>query len=114
VSARLLVLASGMYNTQACSYKVYIYIYIYISSTGRTVLTYDSMGWWPTKLCVILAVVVSLGFPLVCDLSALTHEMLQVILGYGLVDAVTTGLVFSAVSGGSMSTIVGIVRPDNL
>ncbi|RDW91817.1 hypothetical protein BP5796_01211 [Coleophoma crateriformis] len=48
-----------------------------------------SMGWWPTKLCVILAVVV--------------------MLGYGLVDAVTTGLIFSAVSGGSLSTIVGIV-----
>ena len=47
------------------------------------------MGWWPTKLCVLLALVV--------------------ILGYGLVDAIITGLIFSAVSGGSMSVIVGIV-----
>lgn len=30
-------------------------------------------------------------------------------LGYGLVNAITTGLIFSAASGGSLSTIVGIV-----
>lgn len=48
-----------------------------------------TMGWWATKLCVILALVV--------------------ILGYGMVDAVTTGLIFSAVSGGKISSILGIV-----
>jgi hypothetical protein len=59
-------------------------------SGNRTLVTARfSMGWWPTKLCVILALVV--------------------ILGYGLVDAIITGLIFSAVSGGKMSVIVGIV-----
>ncbi|KAI1334270.1 hypothetical protein F5Y15DRAFT_295026 [Xylariaceae sp. FL0016] len=48
-----------------------------------------TMGYWTTRLCVLLAVVV--------------------ILGYGLVDAITTGLIFSAVSGGSVTTILGIV-----
>lgn len=37
----------------------------------------------------------------------------KVILGYGLVDAVTTGLILAAVSGGSMTSIVGIVRRSN-
>ncbi|KKY16823.1 putative vitamin b6 [Phaeomoniella chlamydospora] len=46
-----------------------------------------TMGWWATKVCVLLALVV--------------------ILGYGMVDAVTTGLIFSAVSGGSV--IFGLI-----
>ncbi|PNS15025.1 Purine-cytosine permease fcyB [Sphaceloma murrayae] len=48
-----------------------------------------TMGWWPTKICVMLALVV--------------------ILGYGMVNAVTTGLIFSAVSDGKVSSIVGII-----
>jgi hypothetical protein len=47
------------------------------------------MGWYTVRLCVLLAVVV--------------------ILGYGLVDAITTGLIFAAVSGGKVSSIMGIV-----
>jgi len=60
-----------------------------LSGTRTLVTARHSMGWWPTKICVLCAGVV--------------------ILGYGLVDAVVTGLILSAVSGGSMSTIVGIV-----
>lgn len=52
-----------------------------------------SMGWYTVRLCVLLAVVV--------------------ILGYGLVDAITTGLIFAAVSGGKVSSIMGIVRYEN-
>ncbi|KAK3322000.1 hypothetical protein B0H66DRAFT_619333 [Apodospora peruviana] len=48
-----------------------------------------TMGWWPGKLCIILNEVI--------------------ILGYGLVDTIICGQVLSAVSGGTMSVIVGIV-----
>lgn len=65
------------------------------------------MGWWPSKLCVVLAAVVSFLAGLE-GRGGLTHR--KVILGYGLVDAVTTGLILAAVSGGSMTSIVGIVR----
>jgi hypothetical protein len=51
------------------------------------------MGWYTTRLCVLLAVVV--------------------ILGYGLVNAITTGLIFAAVSGGKVSSIVGIVSQSS-
>ncbi|KAJ4291041.1 Vitamin B6 transporter [Kalmusia sp. IMI 367209] len=48
-----------------------------------------TMGWWPSKLCVILNLVIELG--------------------YGLIDCLVGGLLLSAVNGGGMSVIVGIV-----
>ncbi|KAF2661505.1 hypothetical protein K491DRAFT_586896 [Lophiostoma macrostomum CBS 122681] len=48
-----------------------------------------TMGWWPSKLCVLLNLVIELG--------------------YGLIDCLVGGLLLSAVSGGGMSVIVGIV-----
>jgi len=47
------------------------------------------MGWWPSKLCVILNWVIEIG--------------------YGLVDCLVAGLILSAVNGKGMSVIVGIV-----
>lgn len=47
------------------------------------------MGWWPSKLCVVLNLVIELG--------------------YGLIDCLVGGLLLSAVNGGGMSVIVGIV-----
>jgi purine-cytosine permease-like protein len=47
-----------------------------------------TMGWWPSKLCVLLNLVIELG--------------------YGLIDCLVGGLLLSAVNGG-MSVIVGIV-----
>ena len=46
------------------------------------------MGWWPSRLCVILNLVI--------------------MIGYGLVDSVVGGLILSAVNG-HMTPIVGIV-----
>ncbi|KAF1843782.1 uncharacterized protein K460DRAFT_378857 [Cucurbitaria berberidis CBS 394.84] len=48
-----------------------------------------TMGWWPSKLCVILNLCIELG--------------------YGLIDCLVGGLLLSAVNGGGMSVIVGIV-----
>lgn len=47
------------------------------------------MGWWPTKLCVLLNLVI--------------------MLGYGLVDALMAGQILSAVNGSGMTVIVGVV-----
>lgn len=47
------------------------------------------MGWWPSKLCVLLNLVI--------------------MLGYGLVDTVVAGQMLSAVNGKGMSIAVGIV-----
>lgn len=47
------------------------------------------MGWWPSKLCVLLNLVIELG--------------------YGLVDCLVAGLILSAVNGGGMTPIVGVV-----
>lgn len=48
-----------------------------------------TMGWWPSKLCVILNLAIEIG--------------------YGLIDCLVGGLLLSAVNGGGMSVIVGIV-----
>lgn len=47
------------------------------------------MGYWPSKLCVLLNLIIELG--------------------YGLVDCLVAGMILSAVSGGSMTVIVGII-----
>lgn len=47
------------------------------------------MGWWPAKVVVILNIIV--------------------LLGYGMIDCVVAGQILSAVAGGSMSVVVGII-----
>ena len=47
------------------------------------------MGYWPSKLCCILNIVI--------------------MVGYGLIDCIIGGQILSAVSGGSMTIVVGIV-----
>ena len=47
------------------------------------------MGWWPSKLCVVLNIVIELG--------------------YGVVDCLVAGLILSAVNGGGMTVVVGII-----
>ena len=48
------------------------------------------MGWWPTKLCVLLNLVI--------------------LLGYSMIDAVVAGQMLSAVSpDGSLTVVVGII-----
>jgi hypothetical protein len=49
-----------------------------------------TMGWWPTKLCVLLNLVI--------------------LLGYSMIDAVVAGEMLSAVSpAGSLTVAVGII-----
>ena len=48
-----------------------------------------TMGWWPSKLAVLLNIVI--------------------MLGYGLIDSLLCGQILSAVAGGSMTVIVGTI-----
>ncbi|KAF2497400.1 hypothetical protein BU16DRAFT_457658 [Lophium mytilinum] len=67
----------------------------YLSSFGpqsglRTlIIAKYTMGWWPSKLCVLLNLVIELG--------------------YGVIDCLVGGLILSAVNGHGMSVITGIV-----
>ncbi|KAH8892671.1 hypothetical protein GQ53DRAFT_862264 [Thozetella sp. PMI_491] len=67
----------------------------YISAFGpmsglRTlVVARYTMGYWPSMLCVVLNIVIELG--------------------YGLVDCLVAGLILSAVNGHGMTVIVGII-----
>ncbi|KAF4637396.1 hypothetical protein G7Y89_g698 [Cudoniella acicularis] len=71
------------------------YLTAYISTFGpvsgnRTlVIARYTIGWWPSKLCVLLNLVIELG--------------------YGVVDTIVAGLILSVVNGSGMSVIVGIV-----
>jgi purine-cytosine permease-like protein len=47
------------------------------------------MGWWPSRICVLLNTVI--------------------MLGYGLIDTLMAGQFLSSISGGSMSVIVGVI-----
>ncbi|KIX07147.1 uncharacterized protein Z518_05124 [Rhinocladiella mackenziei CBS 650.93] len=60
-----------------------------LSGNRTLVVARYSMGWWPSKLCVILNWTIEIG--------------------YGLVDTLVAGLILSAVNGDGMSVIVGIV-----
>ena len=47
------------------------------------------MGWWPSRICVVLNLVI--------------------MLGYGMIDTVVGGQMLSAISGGSTSIVVGVI-----
>ena len=47
------------------------------------------MGYWPSKICCILNIIL--------------------MVGYGLIDCIIGGQILSAVSGGKLTVIVGIV-----
>ncbi|KAH6639566.1 permease for cytosine/purines, uracil, thiamine, allantoin-domain-containing protein [Boeremia exigua] len=59
------------------------------SGTRTMVFSRYSMGWWPSKIVVLLNIVV--------------------LLGYGMIDCVVAGQILSAVSGNTMSVVVGII-----
>lgn len=67
----------------------------YISTFGpqsgnRTmIIARYSMGWWPSRICAVLNVVI--------------------MLGYGMIDTVVGGQILSAVAGGGVSVTVGVV-----
>jgi purine-cytosine permease-like protein len=47
------------------------------------------MGYWPSKICCVLNIIL--------------------MVGYGLIDCIIGGQILSAVSGGNLTIIVGIV-----
>ncbi|RDW62428.1 hypothetical protein BP6252_11861 [Coleophoma cylindrospora] len=60
-----------------------------ISGNRTLVIARYTMGWWPSKICILLNLVIEIG--------------------YGVVDCLVAGLVLSAVSGSNMTPIVGVV-----
>ncbi|OIW23409.1 hypothetical protein CONLIGDRAFT_585441 [Coniochaeta ligniaria NRRL 30616] len=60
-----------------------------MSGCRTMVVSRYTMGWWPNKLCVLLNLVIQLG--------------------YGLVDALMAGQILSAVNGGGLTVIVGVI-----
>ncbi|EFQ90446.1 hypothetical protein CFE70_004475 [Pyrenophora teres f. teres 0-1] len=69
---------------------VVAYIATFGKSGNRTmVFSRYITGWWPSKVVVMLNIVV--------------------LLGYGMIDCVVAGQILSAVSGNSMSVVVGII-----
>ncbi|EXJ81946.1 hypothetical protein A1O1_08013 [Capronia coronata CBS 617.96] len=59
------------------------------SGCRTMVVTRFSMGWWPSRLAVILNIVIGLG--------------------YGVVNCLTAGLILAAVNGHGMTPIVGVI-----
>lgn len=60
------------------------------ASGNRTlVVARYTMGWWPSRLAVLLNIVI--------------------MLGYGLIDSLLCGQILSAVAGGTMTVIVGTI-----
>lgn len=47
------------------------------------------MGWWPSRICVALNLVI--------------------MLGYGMIDCVIGGQILSAVADNNMSVVVGVI-----
>jgi purine-cytosine permease-like protein len=73
--------------------------YVHWAQQPRTVIVIDAdnfkvvgrffMGYWPSKICVVLNILI--------------------MVGYGMINSVIGGQILSAVSGGSMTIVVGIV-----
>jgi NCS1 nucleoside transporter family len=70
---------------------VVAYIATFGPKSGNRTMIFSrySMGWWPSKIVVVLNIIV--------------------LLGYGMIDCVVAGQILSAVSGERMSVVVGIV-----
>ncbi|KAH9860915.1 hypothetical protein IAQ61_010651 [Plenodomus lingam] len=70
---------------------VVAYIATFGPKSGNRTMIFSRyiMGWWPSKIVVILNIIV--------------------LLGYGMIDCVVAGQILSAVSGNTMSIVVGII-----
>ncbi|KAH6716245.1 permease for cytosine/purines, uracil, thiamine, allantoin-domain-containing protein [Leptodontidium sp. MPI-SDFR-AT-0119] len=72
-----------------CILTAYMSIWGAQSGNRTMVVARFFMGYWPSKICCLLNIVI--------------------MVGYGLIDCVIGGQMLSAVSGGSMSIVVGII-----
>lgn len=70
---------------------VVAYIATFGPKSGNRTMIFSRFvtGWWPSKIVVLLNIVV--------------------LLGYGMIDCVVAGQILSAVSGNTMSVVVGII-----
>ncbi|KAF1828308.1 purine-cytosine permease FCY21 [Decorospora gaudefroyi] len=70
---------------------VVAYIATFGPKSGNRTMIFSryTTGWWPSKLVVVLNIIV--------------------LLGYGMIDCVVAGQILSAVSGNSLSVLVGII-----
>lgn len=60
-----------------------------LSGNRTLIVARYAMGYWPSRLCVLLNIVIELG--------------------YGLIDSLVAGLMLTAVNGHGMSVVTGIV-----
>ncbi|RDW69762.1 nucleoside transporter family protein [Coleophoma cylindrospora] len=60
-----------------------------ISGNRTMIIARYTMGWWPSRICVLLNIVI--------------------MLGYGMIDSVIGGQILSAVANNNMTVIVGII-----
>ncbi|OJJ43911.1 hypothetical protein ASPZODRAFT_154396 [Penicilliopsis zonata CBS 506.65] len=72
-----------------CSATSYISTFGPVSGNRTLVMSRYTMGWWPSRLCVLLNLVI--------------------LLGYGLVDTLIAGQILSAVNGHGLTIIVGTI-----
>ena len=80
----------GVFGAMAgCLVVAYIATFGPKSGNRTMIFSRYVTGWWPSKIVVLLNIVV--------------------LLGYGMIDCVVAGQILSAVSGNSMSVVVGII-----
>ncbi|KAH8646142.1 nucleoside transporter family [Xylariales sp. PMI_506] len=60
-----------------------------ISGLRTMIAARYTMGWWPSRICVLLNIVI--------------------MLGYGMIDCVIGGQIISAVAGGNLTVVAGII-----
>ncbi|KAI1415052.1 hypothetical protein F5Y13DRAFT_197048 [Hypoxylon sp. FL1857] len=83
----MLLCTFGTIFGSMCS--AYISTFGAISGNRTMVVARFTMGYWPSKLAALFNIVINVG--------------------YGLIDCIVSGQILSAVSGGSMSPVVGII-----
>lgn len=83
----MLIGTFGIIASSICT--AYIATFGPLSGNRTLVVARYTMGWWPSKLAVLLNMVI--------------------MLGYGLVDCLLAGQLLSAVTNGSMTVIVGTI-----
>ncbi|KAJ9144494.1 Purine-cytosine permease [Pleurostoma richardsiae] len=83
----MILAAFGAMFGAACA--AYISTFGPVSGNRTLVIARYTMGWWPSRVCVLLNIVI--------------------MLGYGLIDLLIAGQILSRINGSGMSVIVGVV-----
>ena len=83
------VMCSIFGSLVGCGFTAYMSIWGAQSGSRTMVFARYFMGYWPSKICVLLNIVI--------------------MVGYGMIDCVIGGQILSAVSDGELTIVVGIV-----